>query len=127
MNRKLIFLLGAVLIMTSMVFADSMPKPRLTNPKGGEAFSPGKTVTIRWQVQHPDTVRFCEQEIFLVSGKDRLQISPELGPQERSYKWIVPNIPGPAYLELHLGCDVANVFEAKSKENAHSFNILKAD
>ena len=126
MKTKLVFLLGfAVFVLTSMAFADSMPKPRLTSPVGGESFRPGDKVKIRWQVQHPEAVRFCEQEIYLVTPKERFLISPELGPQERSYKWVVPNIPGPAYLELHLGCDVVNVFEAKSKENAHSFQILE--
>ena len=56
---------------------------------------------------------FCEQEIYLIVGDTKYQISPELQKDVRKYKWVVPNIPAEkAYLELHLGCDRGSAFEA---------------
>lgn len=125
MSRKLLLAFSAVVaILLSNAFAGDLPKPKLVYPAGNEAFRPGQAIKIRWKVANADAARFCEQEIYMIVGKQSYLISPELGPQERSYKWIVPNIPGRAVLEMRLGCDVVNLFETKHIESGHAFQIL---
>ena len=125
MSRKLLLAFSAVVtILLSNAFAGDLPKPKLVYPMGNESFRPGQSVKIRWKVANADAARFCEQEIYMIVGKQAFLISPELGPQERSYRWIVPNIPGRAVLELRLGCDVVSIFETKNIENGHAFQIM---
>jgi len=105
-------------------FAGNLPKPNLIYPHGGESFTPGQTVKLKWNISSPNNAHFCEQEIYMIVDKISYRITPELGARARSYDWIVPNISGTAVLELHLGCDVINIFEAKNVESSRAFTIL---
>ena len=125
MSKKTLLLGMAALAIVCNCFAGGLPKPVLIYPSGREAFRPGRTVEIQWDIRNADAARFCEQEIFLIVNKVSYRITPEMGPLDRSYKWVVPNIPGVGVLELHLGCDTLDVFETKNADRAHAFRIRR--
>ncbi len=124
-QKPLVYLLPLVLLsFTAICFAGAFPKSVMLHPKAGATFSPGEKVTIRWKITDADKAVFCEQEIYLIVGDVKYQISPELQKDVRKYKWVVPNIPAEkAYLELHLGCERGSAFEAAYVQKNHPITI----
>jgi hypothetical protein len=125
MRKKILLFLPLVLLsFLAICFAGAFPKSVLLHPQAGASFKPGDNVTIRWKIVDADKAVFCEQEIYLLVGNTKYQISPELQKDKRKYNWIVPNIPAEkAMLELHLGCERGSAFEASYIQTKHPFSI----
>lgn len=88
---------------------------RLTSPTPGSIVVPGQEITISWDVtinpipgkkgQPPTMPTYGEQEIFASfdGGNTYELITPELGANQTSVTWVVPNLPGKSVI-LDIRC-----------------------
>jgi hypothetical protein len=126
--RLVLFLLLPFALLTfAICFGGTAPKAVLIYPTAGTVLTPGQLVHVRWTVQDPDSQKFCEQEIFMTVKGTRYQISPEMGYRTRRYNWYVPNIPGNAVIDLHLGCERGSRWEASFPQPNNWFTIKAVD
>lgn len=139
----------AALVLIAGVFVVSPPEaaaqrtPRLRiqqkSPVRGATVRVGDTVVIEWefvggngQPIDEDTLRWCEQEIFLSLDGGRTldrRITIHLDPRDRRSEWVVPNtVTDSAVLDIHYGCEADGLpHETPNVQKSSMFKIVPGD
>lgn len=147
-SRSLSILAAVVLVASAIVVSapeaaaqrgNSRLKIRQVSPQRGATVKVGETVTIEWefiggngQPVDEDTLRWCEQEIFLSLDGGRTldrRITIHLDPRDRTSEWVVPNTPtDTAVLDIHYGCEADGLpHETPNVQKAFMFKIVPGD
>lgn len=110
-----LFVLAVMLCAGLYTQANAQVIARLVSPQPGAIVTPGQEITISWDVtinpipgkrgQPPIIPTYGEQEVFASfdGGNTYELITPELGASQRSFNWVVPNLPGKSVI-LDIRC-----------------------